>query len=58
MTGVGGRPELIIEGSHNRDKGWKPYEFLYKPGSVDRRPPIVGKTVFLLTYLSANTVKF
>ncbi|KAL5006677.1 hypothetical protein ScPMuIL_015483, partial [Solemya velum] len=42
MTGVGGRPELIIEGSHNRDKGWKPYEFLYKPGSVDRRPPIVA----------------
>ena len=42
MTGVGGRPEVIIEGSDHLEKGWKEYEFLYKPGNVSRRPPIVG----------------
>ena len=42
MTGVGGRPEVIIEGSNSRDGGWKAYEFLYKPGDLRRRPPIVG----------------
>ena len=42
MTGVGGRPEVIIEGSDYLEKGWKEYEFLYKPGNVSRRPPIVG----------------
>ena len=35
------RPEIIIEGS---DDGvtWKPYEFKYKPGDVNRPPPIIG----------------
>ncbi|KAK2167805.1 hypothetical protein NP493_1259g00035 [Ridgeia piscesae] len=42
MTGVGGRPEVIIEGSDYLEKGWKEYEFLYKPGNVSRRPPIVA----------------
>ena len=43
MTGVGGRPEVIVEGSNSRDdEGWKAYEFLYKPGHLKRRPPVVG----------------
>ncbi|KAJ8023409.1 Lipase maturation factor 2 [Holothuria leucospilota] len=41
MTGVGGRPEIIIEGSNNLTAGWKPYEFLYKPGDVAAVPAVV-----------------
>lgn len=42
MTGVGGRPELIIEGSNNAQMGWKEYNFLYKPGQISKSPPVVG----------------
>ncbi|CAL1533703.1 unnamed protein product [Lymnaea stagnalis] len=45
MTGVGGRPEVIIEGhASNRSAtdGWQPYEFLYKPGNVSESPPVVA----------------
>ncbi|ESO91574.1 hypothetical protein LOTGIDRAFT_204109 [Lottia gigantea] len=42
MTGVGGRPEVVIEGSYSMDKGWKEYDFLYKPGNVATRPPVVA----------------
>lgn len=42
MTGVGGRPEVIIEGSNSPDSGWKEYEFYYKPGNISRVPPIVA----------------
>ena len=45
MTGVGGRPEVVIEGSNHRDAGWKEYEFLYKPGSVKRKLPVLGTWV-------------
>ena len=33
MTGVGGRPELLIQGSMDNKK-WKDYDFYYKPGNV------------------------
>lgn len=42
MTGVGGRPEVIIEGSNYLDGKWKEYEFHYKPGNVSQKPPIVA----------------
>ena len=42
MTGVGGRPEVIVEGSNDMDKGWKEYEFLYKPGNMSHKLPVVG----------------
>ncbi|CAC5380957.1 Lipase maturation factor 2 [Mytilus coruscus] len=42
MTGVGGRPEVIVEGSNSMQKGWKEYEFLYKPGNLSRKLPIVA----------------
>ena len=45
MTGVGGRPEVVIEGSNNMNSGWKEYEFLYKPGNTSRGLPIVGECV-------------
>jgi hypothetical protein len=37
MTGVQGRPELIISGSPD-GKTWFPYEFHYKPGKMDQAP--------------------
>lgn len=43
MTGVGGRPEVIVEGSNSMQTGWKEYEFLYKPGNLSRKLPIVGE---------------
>ena len=40
MTGVGGRPELVIEGSNNLDSGWREYNFIYKPGNISSRLPV------------------
>ena len=56
MTGVGpdekdefgrkvttvARPEIIIEVSIDNGKTWHEVNFAYKPGRVDRRPPIVA----------------
>ncbi|XP_063400829.1 lipase maturation factor 2-like isoform X1 [Mytilus trossulus] len=42
MTGVGGRPEVIVEGSNSMQTGWKEYEFLYKPGNLSKKLPIVA----------------
>ncbi|XP_052269066.1 lipase maturation factor 2-like isoform X2 [Dreissena polymorpha] len=42
MTGVGGRPEVVIEGSNSLENGWREYEFFYKPGAINRRPPVVA----------------
>ncbi|XP_050408218.1 lipase maturation factor 2 isoform X2 [Patella vulgata] len=42
MTGVKGRPEVIIEGSNDLDKDWKEYHFLYKPGNVSAPLPFVA----------------
>jgi hypothetical protein len=35
------RPEIVIEGS-NDGTNWREYEFRYKPGRLDRRPPWVA----------------
>ena len=35
------RPEISIEGSDDGET-WLPYEFKYKPGALDRRPPWVA----------------
>lgn len=35
------RPELTIEGTVDGTE-WRPYVFRWKPGPLDRRPPIVG----------------
>ncbi|XP_032914901.1 lipase maturation factor 2 isoform X2 [Catharus ustulatus] len=37
MTGVGGRPEVILEGSWD-GHGWTEIEFMYKPGNVSTAP--------------------
>ncbi|KAM8778436.1 lipase maturation factor 2 [Rhynchonycteris naso] len=40
MTGLGGRPEVVLEGSYDGHH-WTEIEFMYKPGNVSRSPPIV-----------------
>ncbi|NXA29552.1 LMF2 factor, partial [Ibidorhyncha struthersii] len=41
MTGVGGRPEVVLEGSYDKQT-WTEIEFMYKPGNVSRAPPVVA----------------
>lgn len=46
MTGVGttgevARPEIVMEGS-NDGATWYPLEFRYKPGDINRAPPLVA----------------
>uniref|UniRef100_T1IZX0 Lipase maturation factor n=1 Tax=Strigamia maritima TaxID=126957 RepID=T1IZX0_STRMM len=41
MTGIHGRPEVVIEGSHHIDSGWQDFEFYYKPGRVDMGPAVL-----------------
>ena len=38
MTGVGGRPEIVIEGADSASGPWTEYNFLYKPGNVSKAP--------------------
>ncbi|XP_033490744.2 lipase maturation factor 2a [Epinephelus lanceolatus] len=40
MTGVGGRPEVVIEGS-NDGVSWTEIEFMYKPGNMSASPAMV-----------------
>ncbi|XP_034841874.1 lipase maturation factor 2 isoform X1 [Mirounga leonina] len=40
MTGLGGRPEVVLEGSYDGHH-WTEIEFMYKPGNVSRPPPVV-----------------
>ncbi|KAL7401982.1 hypothetical protein ABVT39_007672 [Epinephelus coioides] len=40
MTGVGGRPEVVIEGS-NDGVSWTEIEFMYKPGNMSASPAVV-----------------
>uniref|UniRef100_A0A493SW29 Lipase maturation factor n=1 Tax=Anas platyrhynchos platyrhynchos TaxID=8840 RepID=A0A493SW29_ANAPP len=41
MTGVGGRPEVVLEGSYDKQT-WTEIEFMYKPGNVSTAPPLVA----------------
>ncbi|KAM3927486.1 lipase maturation factor 2 isoform 2-T2 [Leptodactylus fuscus] len=40
MTGVGGRPEVVVEGSYDKQT-WTEIEFMYKPGNVSAPPSVV-----------------
>ncbi|XP_074638203.1 lipase maturation factor 2-like isoform X1 [Acropora palmata] len=42
MTGVGGRPELLVIGSNSQQGPWEQYNFLYKPGNIYQPPPFVA----------------
>lgn len=41
MTGVDGRPELVLEGSNDPNGPWLELPFLYKPGNVNHPPPFI-----------------
>nr|XP_033814035.1 lipase maturation factor 2 isoform X2 [Geotrypetes seraphini] len=41
MTGVGGRPEIVVEASYDR-QSWMEIEFMYKPGNVSSMLPVVA----------------
>ena len=41
MTGVGGRPEVIIEVANQRNGPWKEINFRYKPGNLSEPPQFV-----------------
>ncbi|XP_064417237.1 lipase maturation factor 2a isoform X1 [Latimeria chalumnae] len=41
MTGVGGRPEVVVEGSYDRET-WTEIEFMYKPGNISATPLFVA----------------
>ncbi|NXF42273.1 LMF2 factor, partial [Nyctibius bracteatus] len=41
MTGVGGRPEVVLEGSYD-GQSWAEIEFMYKPGNVSAAPAVVA----------------
>ena len=41
MTGVGGRPEVIIEVANQRNGPWKELHFRYKPGNLSEAPQFV-----------------
>lgn len=40
MTGLGGRPEVVLEGSYD-GRHWTEIEFMYKPGNMSQPPPVV-----------------
>ncbi|XP_008310096.1 lipase maturation factor 2a [Cynoglossus semilaevis] len=40
MTGVGGRPEVVIEGSYDGIE-WTEIEFMFKPGNLSAPPAVV-----------------
>ncbi|KAL1517535.1 hypothetical protein ABEB36_001288 [Hypothenemus hampei] len=42
ITGIEGRPEVILEGSDSLEGPWKEYNFLYKPGNVNHSLPFVA----------------
>ena len=44
MTGEGGRPELIVEGTNDpNNETWQQYHFKYKPGDVATAPRFNGE---------------
>ena len=56
MTGVGGRPELILEGAAELDGPWTEIPFKYKPGSVDRPCPFIGNYFINTIWLTRNVI--
>ena len=46
MTGVDGRPEVILEGSNSLSGPWKEYDFLHKPGNINVMPSYISKFYF------------
>ncbi|NYH76871.1 hypothetical protein FHR84_000185 [Actinopolyspora biskrensis] len=45
------RYEVVLEGTGDRDSGWREYEFRGKPGGVSRRPPQIAPYHLRLDWL-------
>lgn len=43
MTGVNGRPEVILEGATELQGPYNEISFKYKPGQIERPCPFIGK---------------
>merc|ERR1719154_598935 len=41
MTGIGGRPEVVLEGADTLEGPWTEYHFLYRPGNTSWAPRFV-----------------
>lgn len=48
---MGGRPEVVLEGSNSINGPWTEYQFSYKPGDVNRMPPFVGRLILVIVVL-------
>jgi hypothetical protein len=55
MTGVNGRPEVILEYAEDVAGPWKEYQFLYKPGNISAAPVFIGTNIinYCLFYVEA-----
>ena len=42
MTGVGGRPEVVLEWSNHLEGEWREYNFHYKPGNLSTAPSFLA----------------
>jgi hypothetical protein len=56
MTGVNGRPEIIIEGTNDLSNSWKEYHFMYKPGDITQSPKFIGN--YFVHYFYTNILQF
>lgn len=50
MTGVGGRPELVLEGAKQLNGPWTEIPFKYKPGALDRPCPFIGLKHYVIKF--------
>lgn len=48
MTGLHGRPEIIIEGSYELNGSWTMFEFHSKPGKLNERPRFVCERLYIM----------
>ena len=54
MTGVGGRPELTVEGSNDRVT-WEEYRFKFKPNGVADPPPVIGTAGYFACWVGRQS---
>lgn len=53
MTGTYGRPEVIIEGSHEPSGPWIEFDFYAKPGPLDRKQRYICELVLEMCFICA-----
>ena len=48
MTGIGGRPEVVLEGADTVEGPWTEYHFFYKPGNTSWAPRCLSHIVIVM----------